>query len=173
MPELWLSLDDLPAGGREFSFSGQELLEGFWQEYALAYRPGRPFAVTLLVTPQVGGVCITGRIQGSAVAPCDRCTGDAEIPFDVGLDLYEEAVEPDAENPEPLLSEADGHLRLNAGRLLWEQFNLALPVKVLCRKGCKGLCPGCGADLNIEACTCEKDEGDPRLAALRGLKLKQ
>jgi uncharacterized protein len=166
-------LDDLPAGGREFSFSGQELFEGFWREYGLAYRPGRPLAATLAVTPQEGGVRIVGGLTGSVVVPCDRCTGDAEIGFDVELDLYEEAVEPSIEDPEPLLSSADGHLKLNAGRLLWEQFNLALPVKVLCRKDCKGLCPGCGRDLNVEACTCEKDEGDPRLAALRGLKLKQ
>jgi uncharacterized protein len=33
---------------------------------------------------------------------------------------------------------------------------LSYPVKVLCKESCKGLCPGCGADLNRESCTCVK-----------------
>ncbi len=28
--------------------------------------------------------------------------------------------------------------------------------RFLCRKDCKGLCPDCGADLNHEACRCQK-----------------
>ena len=33
---------------------------------------------------------------------------------------------------------------------------------------CKGLCCGCGVNLNVDTCKCEK-EVDPRLAALRQL----
>lgn len=31
---------------------------------------------------------------------------------------------------------------------------LALPGKILCREDCRGLCPNCGADLNVQECTC-------------------
>ena len=34
-------------------------------------------------------------------------------------------------------------------------------------------CPKCGQDLNAGPCGCVRDEGDPRLAKLRGLKLKK
>ncbi|MCL4433442.1 MAG: DUF177 domain-containing protein [Actinobacteria bacterium] len=30
----------------------------------------------------------------------------------------------------------------------------SLPLAPLCAEGCKGLCPGCGADLNHEDCAC-------------------
>ncbi len=33
---------------------------------------------------------------------------------------------------------------------------LHIPNRVLCKPDCKGLCPGCGGDLNVEACRCKK-----------------
>ncbi len=54
--------------------------------------------------------------------------------------------------------------------LLREQFVLAIPYSPLCREDCKGLCPQCGIDRNTGTCACEKPI-DPRLAALKGLKL--
>ena len=35
-----------------------------------------------------------------------------------------------------------------------EQWLLAVPSFVLCREDCKGLCPHCGADLNLGPCGC-------------------
>ena len=34
-------------------------------------------------------------------------------------------------------------------------FVLSLPMKPLCRKDCKGLCPQCGKNKNSEECKCE------------------
>jgi len=44
---------------------------------------------------------------------------------------------------------------------------LAVPLKLLCREDCRGLCPGCGADLNREACRCLEAPGESPLAGLR------
>ena len=35
-----------------------------------------------------------------------------------------------------------------------EDLLLALPIVFKCSPGCKGICPGCGANLNREKCTC-------------------
>ena len=43
-----------------------------------------------------------------------------------------------------------------------------MDTKTLCSEDCKGLCPGCGVNLNHEACRCKK-QVDPRLAALAKL----
>ena len=50
---------------------------------------------------------------------------------------------------------------------------LSLPQVILCRQDCKGLCPECGTNLNVNKCDC-KNEGsyDPRLAVLQQLKDK-
>lgn len=42
-----------------------------------------------------------------------------------------------------------------------------IPTKVLCRDDCMGLCPVCGKNLNEGQCSCESENIDPRLEALR------
>lgn len=66
-----------------------------------------------------------------------------------------------------------GGVEINPAALAWEEFSLALPVKPLCAENCKGLCPVCGVNKNTEHCSCQKHEGDPRLAALRGLTVSK
>ncbi len=46
---------------------------------------------------------------------------------------------------------------------------LSLPMKSLCDKACKGLCPNCGKDLNEGQCDCLFENIDPRLAKLKDL----
>jgi uncharacterized protein len=48
-----------------------------------------------------------------------------------------------------------------------QQLLLALPIAPRCREGCQGLCPSCGADLNMGRCACARDEVDPRLQSLQ------
>lgn len=48
-----------------------------------------------------------------------------------------------------------------------ERIQMAVPMKPLCREDCPGLCPGCGADLNVESCRCAAPATDPRWEALR------
>ena len=43
---------------------------------------------------------------------------------------------------------------------------LAVPLKLLCREDCQGLCPGCGVDLNREACRCADAPGGSPLGGL-------
>ena len=47
-------------------------------------------------------------------------------------------------------------------------FVLNMDSQLLCDPDCKGICGGCGKNLNHESCTCQK-EIDPRLAALQQL----
>jgi uncharacterized protein len=50
-----------------------------------------------------------------------------------------------------------------------ERIQMAIPMKPLCREDCRGLCPGCGRDLNTEPCRCETPAADPRWEALRSI----
>lgn len=54
--------------------------------------------------------------------------------------------------------------------ILFEQLQLNIPMKPLCRLECKGLCPICGADRNEEECSCTDQTTDPRWQVLAGLK---
>jgi uncharacterized protein len=58
---------------------------------------------------------------------------------------------------------------IDLGEVMREQFFLALPMKPLCRPDCRGLCPVCGKNRNIEQCECREEWTDPRLAPLKKL----
>lgn len=38
------------------------------------------------------------------------------------------------------------------------QILLEFPVRFLCKDDCKGLCPACGCNRNVEACSCEDSD---------------
>jgi uncharacterized protein len=56
-------------------------------------------------------------------------------------------------------------------RFVGEMVSLSVPVQPLCRDDCRGLCPRCGGDRNLESCSCaETRPASPFtvLAKLRG-----
>jgi uncharacterized protein len=60
---------------------------------------------------------------------------------------------------------------INFAPLIREQVMLALPTRPLCAEDCRGLCGGCGADLNCEVCQCSRTADDPRMAFFRTLRI--
>jgi uncharacterized protein len=62
---------------------------------------------------------------------------------------------------------------INIEPVLHDTITLSTPMKPLCSPDCKGLCPTCGIDLNIEACTCEVKKNDPRWDPLKKLLEKK
>ncbi len=43
---------------------------------------------------------------------------------------------------------------VDLGEEIRQEIIMSNPAKVLCSKSCKGICPTCGANLNIEQCKC-------------------
>lgn len=178
MPDLWLSLKDIPAEGRDFSFPEPADWAVRFAEFGLPLTAEGPLALELNVRPQgdaaSAGALVSGRLTGTIVSPCDRCAEVARMAIDESFEQFEAAPGGELTDDESGESHVafDGETpRLNVSALAWEQLMLALPVKPLCDPRCKGLCPKCGANLNAGPCGCADDEGDPRLAVLRGLKI--
>ena len=99
--------------------------------------------------------------------PCMRCLEDAVQ--DVHIDAREyHANEPG--DAEELRSEyvVDDQLELSA----WarDAIALALPDQILHSPDCRGLCPVCGKDLNVEPHTHDEDTPDTRWSALEELR---
>ncbi|MEG1993943.1 MAG: YceD family protein, partial [Oscillospiraceae bacterium] len=62
----------------------------------------------------------------------------------------------------------DGY-ELDVTELVFTDIVLELPIKMLCSADCKGICQGCGKNLNKEKCVCEPEEwADSRLKAAFG-----
>lgn len=45
---------------------------------------------------------------------------------------------------------------IDIGEDIRQEILLGFPTRVICQEQCKGLCTGCGANLNIDTCHCKK-----------------
>jgi uncharacterized protein len=61
-------------------------------------------------------------------------------------------------------------LELDLSEPVREEVVLAIDPYVVCDPDCKGLCPQCGVNWNVEECDCASEASDPRWDVLRALK---
>ncbi|CDM66079.1 YceD family protein [Pyrinomonas methylaliphatogenes] len=124
-------------------------------------------------------VLLQGRLTARVAALCDRCLREFETLVETEIDVSYVPEEDDATAEDLELSADEMAQSVFSGgevdldELVREQFLLALPMRRLCREECRGLCPRCGADLNLGDCQCEAAEIDPRWAALAAWKRKK
>ena len=112
-------------------------------------------------------------VRARVRAECHRCAGE----FDLALETEFVFVVHRGQNAAPTAdSEEDDFIVVPAGDercdifpRVREALILELPIKVLCREDCKGVCPSCGANRNDGECGCPRESGDPRWNALRRL----
>jgi len=100
---------------------------------------------------------------------CDRCCKPLQGKISVVID--EDVVEAStSENSDVQVEERyefTGH-ELQLDTIAAEAILLDIPIIHLCSEDCKGLCPDCGIDLNLNSCHCsETKQVDSRLELLR------
>lgn len=128
------------------------------------------------VTRKNEGVRLRGEIRARAEVDCDRCLKRVEVPVETGFDVtyvpaaaYQDAAPGELQEEDMSVAVFDGET-IDVDELVREQVLLGLPNRALCREDCKGLCPVCGIDRNIECCACPTAETDPRWGALKDLQ---
>ena len=129
------------------------------------YPVQNPVVVTGDVRNVAGMLLLQFIAETTLHAVCDRCLKEFESVKTVRHETMVASELEDEDNDEILLME-DGVIDL--GDLAQTMFILEMDSKTLCDEDCKGICPGCGVDLNQGSCTCKK-ETDPRLAVLAQL----
>ena len=109
---------------------------------------------------------------------CARCLEPVAQDVTRKFDLLYRPLGTDAGNEELSVTVAEAEVGYYQGDGLLledairEQVLLAVPLKVVCREDCKGLCPTCGKNRNTEPCSCAPPLGDPRWSALKDLREK-
>ena len=144
--------------------------DGVWT--AEDARPSAPIRVTgRLSSAGPGRFYWHGSIEGDVALSCRRCLGDASgHVFEEAHLIFAEAGTEDLEDDPDVFLLDDRKAELDLRPALREQWLLHVPGYALCRGDCKGLCPTCGADLNIEPCDCASSAADPRWNALQKAK---
>lgn len=103
-------------------------------------------------------VTVRGPVEATVRQECVRCLGAFERD-----DVFDLAVFADRTGTSGRIEkelERDDYMKFHGGRELdlrdevRELLLLEQPMMPCCREDCRGLCPGCGADLNAGPCGC-------------------
>jgi uncharacterized protein len=123
---------------------------------------------TLELTRTSEGVWVDGVIDVWLPITCARCLAEFDHRMQIQIQelFYFPAL--NAPSDEDYGIQENGILDLNEP--IREQLVLGVPIQLLCRPDCKGLCNKCGQDLNQGECDCQDDVIDPRMAQLQALK---
>jgi uncharacterized protein len=107
---------------------------------------------------------LTGHVKTSGKFVCDRCLTEFEKDLSVDYRMTyvynrNDAGEIDQDeiiviHPSTNEIEIDEDVR--------QYILISVPLKLICKENCAGLCATCGKNLNYETCTCSEDEIDPR-----------
>lgn len=108
------------------------------------------------------GILVQGKLETGVLVECARCLTPTFCPVQVEFgELFSFPPSPDT-----AYSVAETGI-LDLAPLIREETILNVPMGILCRPDCAGLCPECGQNWNEGPCDCKQNEVDPRLAVLR------
>ena len=115
-----------------------------------------------------GKARITGKGSITLKMQCGRCLTDMEVPVEYEIDRMVYApdlVTEEIAEEQPFVEE----YLLDGISLITDEILLAMPMKVLCRSDCKGICKVCGKNLNLTDCGHDQFVPDPRMAAIKDI----
>jgi DUF177 domain-containing protein len=137
------------------------------------FRQAGPLTVNGVAELAGKEIRIRGHISGCLEAACDRCLEQVQIPVELDFDLPYRPMEEIAREEEVEVGEDELQVGFFSGEgvnlddVVREQVILSVPMKVVCRSECLGLCPVCGVNRNIQDCSCSSQHEDSPFAFLK------
>jgi uncharacterized protein len=117
-------------------------------------------------------IALKGSVRAAGRFLCDRCaaTFEKELAANYRMFYVWDGMESDDSlDPSEVQVIPHGLSIIDLTDDVRQTAILSVPLKLLCRDNCRGLCPSCGMDLNTGACHCGEMESDSRWDALRSL----
>ncbi len=118
----------------------------------------------------IGKILMQGEMKLVLEIPCDRCLQAVCVPLEPRFE--QEIFAPDLNGQAKAEGEQQGFMlgyELNVEAFVNGEILINMPVKVLCKPDCKGICKQCGHDLNLGECGCDTFVPDPRMAAIKDI----
>lgn len=103
-----------------------------------------------------GVYLISGTLTFTIEGVCARCTKPVQAHI---VAPFEERFARDVDEQEEMYPFTGNEIDLQDS--LEQAAWMALPMRLLCKEDCKGLCPQCGADLNEGDCGCILETSNP------------
>lgn len=162
-----IKISNLSIGSHQFHF------ESDVSELSLIEPFAGAFKVDVDLEKSVHQIIV--QISGTADSRCEcnRCsvTFDQMVQFNFTLVfMVDRSMQYESESDEIRYITQDSEF-IDIGPDVYDYANLALPMKVLCKEDCKGLCTTCGTDLNMDNCDCptEKQADNSPFSQLKNL----
>jgi uncharacterized protein len=149
-----LELSDVEMGEQVFHFEG-------------------PVSFEITLTNAGAGVVASGEVTGVASTPCVRCLCDTHLTVTAEVDgfyvLPSRANELPEEQDFELIAD---DLSVDLEPAVTQSLIVELPYAPVHDEACKGICPVCGADRNVEECACEPASVPSPFDKLKDLRLE-
>jgi uncharacterized protein len=143
------------------------------------YRYSKEVLVDLDLSLSNGRIYVQGKVKTGIIHPCDRCLEPVDVPINgsveaVYLPSEEAKFESDESTGEIGTFYYDSHGDfIDLEDRVVEAIVLEIPMKVLCKPDCKGLCPHCGINLNEHPDhVCQEEEAEKSKSPFKILKDK-
>lgn len=94
----------------------------------------------------IPSIFLKGTILGKLNLVCDRCTEQFEKNINFKVEDYFELDKEEIKNKQ-----------INIDTKIKDLFLQSLPIKILCKKTCKGFCVNCKTNLNKSNCKCKNE----------------
>lgn len=117
-----------------------------------------------------GRARIVGEAEITLAMRCDRCLRDVDKTLKLRFDR--EVFAPDVVKTVPDAEDDQGFMngyQMDVEDLLNNEIVMNLPMKLLCKPDCQGICRQCGKDLNTGTCDCDTFVPDPRMAVIKDI----
>lgn len=133
----------------------------------------------LTISREFDTIRVTGRVSTPLALSCSRCLAEYVAFVDTGFTLFfRRETAPSVVHEDELelgemdlLSSTYSGDEIDLTHDVEEQVAMEIPVKPLCSEECKGLCHGCGIDLNTSSCSCRNEPEHLTFSALKNFKV--
>ena len=175
-----IRISNIPEEGIRFEFSRK----GSWLEGMLPADDRRDFSlrgvkVDCLARKIRETICLEMIMKTDLELECCRCLEktmlslNSEVKYTL-IPLKDRVADDDSESLEEDVDfnyYKDDEIEFDP--IVLEQIIMQIPIKPLCSENCKGLCPSCGLNLNIDTCKCCPQTGHVGFAILKNLVVQK
>lgn len=132
-----------------------------------------PVVLDLHLDSVVEGILVRGTLGFTAELPCARCLVPQRTERTVDVaELFIDPARRVEGDDDPGYELIDDLTAIDLSVMVRDALVVDVPLRVLCREDCQGLCPTCGTDRNLTDCGHRPgDEPDPRWSVLAELDL--
>lgn len=161
-----IQVGGLSEGTHEFRFKAEK--------GDLGLGPPLDSAVTVETTLEKTGsqIFLRASLQTEGTFTCDRCLSAFTRPVTAAYRMFYlfEAADPTRLDPAEVQLISPALNVIDVTDDVCQTLLLSIPLKLLCRDACRGLCPTCGRNRNLEDCNCREELTDPRWEGLKKLR---